>query len=95
MCSSPHYQNERPVLVLRVLDILAEYISDLKLARSIRMLNTGDPHTVPMFGDEPLPCMQWVDMLTPFKRNIDGPKDPRRLRAYILVQSVRLEDGQP
>lgn len=76
MCSSPHYQNERPILVLAVLYILAEYISNVKLARGIRMLNTRDLYTIPMFGNEPLACMQGVEMLAPFKRDIDGAKDP-------------------
>jgi hypothetical protein len=46
-----------------------------------------------MFGNEPLPRIQRVDVLTPFQRDIDGPEDPRRLRAYILMQSVRFQDG--
>lgn len=95
MCSSPHHQNERPVLVLGVLYIFAEYIGNFNLARGVRMLNTRNPHTIPMFGDEPLLRIQWVDVLTPFQRNIDCPKNPRRLRAYIFMQSMRLQDGLP
>jgi hypothetical protein len=59
------------------------------------MLNIRNPHAVPMFGNEPLPCVQRVDVLTPFQRDIDGPEDTRRPSAYILVQSVRFQDGLP
>ena len=59
------------------------------------MLNIRNPHAVPMFGNEPLPCMQRVDVLTAFQRDIDGPDDTRRPRAYILVQAARFHDGLP
>lgn len=59
------------------------------------MLNIRDPYAVPMLRNEPLPRMQWVDVLTPFQRDIDSPEDPRQRRAYILVQSVRFHDGLP
>ena len=52
------------------------------------MLNIRDRHAVPMFRNEPFPRIQRVDVLTAFQRDIDNPEDPRRPRAYILVQSV-------
>ncbi len=59
------------------------------------MLDIRNPYTVPMLRNEPLPRMQRVDVLTPFQRDIESPEDPRWLRAHILVQSVRFQDGLP